>query len=291
MKVGYVVSRFPTDAETFILRELNAVDSFDGIEVELFSLYAPAEPFVHPAARHWVERPHRPTARHALAAMAYWLLRRPLRIIGAVGAVVRGHLRSPAVLARALVTLPLAAAHARRAAREEVDHLHAHFASYPALSAWLCRRFTGVSYSFTAHAHDIFVDTSFLARKVRDARFVVAISEHNRTCPARLRRWPVSAPVHVVHCGIDAAAYRFRPRLPPTDGPVRALCVASLQEHKGHAILFRALGRGARGSSGSGSTWSEGATRVHCRLSPASSGFTTASASSAASPSTRFHCG
>ena len=36
--------------------------------------------------------------------------------------------------------------------------MHAHFATYPALSAWLCRSLTGVSYSFTAHAHDIFVD-------------------------------------------------------------------------------------------------------------------------------------
>jgi glycosyltransferase involved in cell wall biosynthesis len=125
-------------------------------------------------------------------------------------------------------------------ADERVDHLHAHFATYPALSAWLCHRLTGVPYSFTAHAHDIFVDTSFLARKLRDARFVVAISDYNRRV---LREFggERDTPVHVVHCGIEPGAYGFRPRLPSAEGPVRALCVASLQEHKGHEVLLRAL--------------------------------------------------
>jgi colanic acid/amylovoran biosynthesis glycosyltransferase len=240
VKVGYVVSRFPTDAETFILRELNAVDRIDGIELALFSLYEPAEPFVHPAAERWLATPHRPSARRALAALGHWLRRRPLRLLASAGAVVAGTWRRPATLARALVTLPLAAEHARRVADERVDHLHAHFATYPALSAWLCHRLTGVPYSFTAHAHDIFVDTSFLARKLRDARFVVAISDHNRRVLGEFGG-DRDTPVHVVHCGIEPDAYGFRPRLPPAEGPVRALCVASLQEHKGHEVLLRAL--------------------------------------------------
>jgi glycosyltransferase involved in cell wall biosynthesis len=47
--------------------------------------------------------------------------------------------------------------------------------------------------------------------------------------------------VHVVHCGIDPGAYRYRGDRLPADGPVHAVCVASLQEYKGHAVLLRAL--------------------------------------------------
>ena len=244
MRVGYIVSRFPTDAETFILRELNAVDALPEMDVLLFSLYRPAEPFVHPAAERWTHTPHRPTAWRALGACAHWLVRRPLRLLSSAAAVVAGSVRSPATLARALVTLPLAAEHARRADADGIEHLHAHFATYPALSAWLCHRLTGVPYSFTAHAHDIFVDTSFLGRKVNDARFVVAISEYNRGVLSGFGG-DRDTPIHVVHCGIEPEAYRFRPRLPPADGPVRALCVASLQEHKGHEVLLRALANDA----------------------------------------------
>ncbi len=47
-----------------------------------------------------------------------------------------------------------------------------------------------------------------------------------------------------MHCGIGTAAYDFRPRRLPETGPIRALCVASLQEYKGHRHLIEALARG-----------------------------------------------
>jgi colanic acid/amylovoran biosynthesis glycosyltransferase len=50
-----------------------------------------------------------------------------------------------------------------------------------------------------------------------------------------------STPVYVVHCGLDPAAYPFRLRALPRAGPLRAVCVASLQEYKGHHVLLRAL--------------------------------------------------
>ena len=117
--------------------------------------------------------------------------------------------------------------------------MHAHFASYPALAAWVAWRLTDVPYSFTAHAHDIFIHQRFLARKARDALFVVAISDFNR----RFIRSgaPDSAPIHVVHCGVDPAAYAFRPPDFGGDGPLRALCVAALREYKGHRVLLDAL--------------------------------------------------
>src|SRR4029079_9087542 len=113
--------------------------------------------------------------------------------------------------------------------------------TYPLLSAWLCHRLNGVPYSFAGHAHDLFVDQSFLRRRVADARFAVAISDYNRRFLTA--RTDGRTPVHVVHCGIDPAAHRWRPRA-PTARPVRALCVASPQEHKGHDVLLRALAYG-----------------------------------------------
>jgi colanic acid/amylovoran biosynthesis glycosyltransferase len=153
--------------------------------------------------------------------------------------VVRGYARKPSMLARALVTVPLATAHARDLERLEVDHVHAHFASYPALAAWLAWRLTGIPYSFTAHAYDLYIHQLFLARKARDARFVVAISDFNR----RFIRSgaPEAAPIHVVHCGVDPAAYAFRARALAPARPLRALCVAALREYKGHRFLLDAL--------------------------------------------------
>jgi len=243
MRVAYLVSRFPHVTETFIVRELEAVDEDPELDIELLSLFPTVDPTVHPIARRWTDRLRRPSTRESAAAVAWWLLRRPLRFAVAVATVAIQSARRPGILGRSLVTLPIAAAHARRLHAEPVDHIHAHYATYPALAAWFCHRLTGVSYSFTVHAHDIFVHQEMLARKIADASFVVAISEFNR-------RFLVpyggdsTTPVEVVHCGIDPDAFEFRPRIAPASGPVRAACVASLQEYKGHEVLLRALAQG-----------------------------------------------
>jgi glycosyltransferase involved in cell wall biosynthesis len=110
------------------------------------------------------------------------------------------------------------------------------------LAAWVCHRLTGIGYSFTAHAHDLYVDRSMLPEKVADARFVVTISEFNRALLDEAN--DCGTPIEVIHCGIDVAQYVYRSREIPDHGPVRALCVASLQEYKGHRFLFKALAAG-----------------------------------------------
>jgi glycosyltransferase involved in cell wall biosynthesis len=238
VKIAYVVSRFPLSSETFILRELSALDG--QIEIELLALFPATRPFAHPDARPWLARMRLPSATQAARASAWWLARRPLALLGCAARLAWDYRRHPKLLAKALATLPLAAAHARTVRRSGVQHVHAHFATYPAIAAWACRRLTGVGYSITAHAHDVFVDQSPLGTLIGEASFVVTISEFNRAFLARYTRGG-AVPLHVVHCGIDPGAYAFRPRQVPPEGPVRVLCVASFEEYKGHRYLLEAL--------------------------------------------------
>ena len=242
MKVAYLVSRFPIATETFILRELIAVQRELGTDVELMSLFGSRKAFAHPAAAPFVARLRRPGAREALAGVAWALATRPRALAGAVGHVLRAYRRSPDRLARALVTTLIATAHARTAARLQLDHIHAHWANLPALAAWVVQRLTGVSYSITPHAHDIFIDQTNLRSLVDDAAFVVAISEYNRFF---LRGHSSGhTPLPVIRYGIDLQRFAFEPKPIPDQGPVRALCVASLAEQKGHRVLFDALALG-----------------------------------------------
>lgn len=156
-----------------------------------------------------------------------------------VAAVVGDYWRRPAVLARALVAVGVAAAHARTIHAQRLDHIHAHFATYPALAAWFIARLTGVPYSFTAHAHDLFVYQEGLARKVDGAAFVVAISEFNRNFLAD--EVGATTPVHVVRCGVIPERYERKVAQIPEHGPVRGACVAGLRDYKGHRYLLEAL--------------------------------------------------
>lgn len=238
MKVAYIVSRFPTVSETFIVRELDGVAAREDVDPELFSLFRGQAAVLHPATARWAGRFRRRGPLRSLPAIAWWLGRRPLRLASSVALVVGGHWRRPDRLAKALVTVAIGAGYARDLRALGVEHVHAHWATYPALAAWLCRRLTSIPYSFTAHAQDLYVDQSFLAAKARDARFVVAISEFNRRF---LSPWAADGRVEVVHYGLEVERYDFRPRAPAPEGPVRMLCVATLRDYKGHAVLFEAL--------------------------------------------------
>jgi colanic acid/amylovoran biosynthesis glycosyltransferase len=245
MVIAYVASRFPEVTQTWMLRELDGVESDPRFECELLSLFPPMKrtATVHPAAEPWMARFRRPHPGRAVLDTLWWLGRAPGRLLTAIAMVIGGYARHPALLLRALATVPIAAAHARSLATLGVDHLHAHTATYPLLAAWLCHRLTGVSYSFTAHAHDIFVDQSFLRPRLAAADFAVAISDFNRGFLAAYGGDRV-APVYVVRCGIEPSAYRFRERAPEPTGPVRALAVGGLKDYKGHGVLLEALASG-----------------------------------------------
>jgi glycosyltransferase involved in cell wall biosynthesis len=101
------------------------------------------------------------------------------------------------------------------------------------------KRLTDIPYSFTAHAHDIYVDQRLLREKTAEAAFVATISEYNRAVIARHCR-PVDVPkLHVVHCGVDTELF-----IPPTrrarSGPWRIVCVGSLEPKKGQRYLVEA---------------------------------------------------
>jgi len=67
--------------------------------------------------------------------------------------------------------------------RLQPAHLHAHFATWGARAAQLAGTSTGIPYSFTAHARDIYgdnVDRAALVERIAGARFVVTVTEFNR---------------------------------------------------------------------------------------------------------------
>lgn len=240
LRIAYLVQRFPVTSETFIVREMNAINAREDLDITLMALLPSTDKFLHEAARPWLNRLRRPGLTEAIRATGYWLVHRPLRLLRATIRVAAGGWRHPQTLARSLVTLPLAAAHARTVRAEGIEHVHAHFAALPTLAAWLCSRLCDVPYSFTAHAHDIFACQDLLGMKVEEAKFVVTVSEFNRRFLYEYGGGQ-STQIVVSHPGVDPCEYEFRDRVIPSEGLIRALCVGSLVEQKGHTVLLEAL--------------------------------------------------
>ncbi|RPH60873.1 MAG: colanic acid biosynthesis glycosyltransferase WcaL, partial [Chloroflexi bacterium] len=127
---------------------------------------------------------------------------------------------------------------AERMQAEGVTHIHAHYATHPALAAWIIHNLTGIPYSITVHAHDIYVNQTMLEPKIRGARFVAAISEYNRQFLGKhLGPWAVEK-THIVHCGIQPERYQPAPQ--EKAGMFEVVSIGSLQPYKGQRHLIEA---------------------------------------------------
>jgi colanic acid/amylovoran biosynthesis glycosyltransferase len=239
LRVAYVMSRFPKLSETFVLRELLAVEGL-GVRVDVYPLMRHAEALVHPEAEPLVRRArYLPFLSVAIIRSNLALLRRrPRAWFGALWAVVRGNWGSANLLVGGLGIFPKAVHAARLMEADGVDHVHCHFATHPALAGFLVHRLTGIPFSFTAHGSDIHVDRHMLPDKVAEAAVVVPISDFNRRVILD-ECGPAAAPkLVVVHCGVDPGVLRPRPAQAP--GPLTVVCVGTLHEVKGQRHLVEA---------------------------------------------------
>jgi glycosyltransferase involved in cell wall biosynthesis len=129
---------------------------------------------------------------------------------------------------------------ARQMSTEKIAHIHAHYATHPALAAWIINQISGIPYGITVHAHDIFVDKSMLFRKMVDAKYIVAISEFNREFLDELFGSRITEKIHVIHCGIFPEMYVSKIEKAQKSEIYQLLSIGSLRSYKGFTFLLDA---------------------------------------------------
>jgi colanic acid/amylovoran biosynthesis glycosyltransferase len=237
-RIGYVLKRYPRYSETFIVNEILAHEAA-GAEIEIFSL----RPFDDPHFQDTIARVRAPVR---------YLLTQPRRssdlwaLVQEATRATGGWASLDAARGEEVEDLYQALLIARHARQKGLQHLHAHFGTTATTVARLAAHFSGLPFTFTAHAKDIFhesVRPDDLARKLREAAAVVTVSDYNL---AYLRRvyGPAAARVHRVYNGLDLDHFRFEPS---QARPPRVVAVGRLVEKKGFADLVEACALLARG--------------------------------------------
>ena len=244
MTVAFILKGYPRLSESFIAQEIAALEA-RGLAIEIVSLRHPTDRDVHPVhgeiaapVTYLPEYLHREPAR----VLAAWRRARRLPGYAAAHRVWRADLardRSVNRLRRFGQACVLAVEVAPR-----VGWLHAHFLHTPASVARYAALMTGLPWSGSAHAKDIYTSPDWeLAEKLADCRWLVTCTAANRDHLARL------APpgrVSLVYHGLDLARWPPGPARPPRDGsapddPVTLVAVGRAVEKKGLDDLLAAL--------------------------------------------------
>ncbi len=244
--IGVFISMFPELHETFILRELVALER-RGVPFTVYSLQHPRDEItLEDAKRLSRERTEYANLVSLTALYAFFatLLTRPIKLLSTMATFAWIGRDRPLDVIKGLGALPLILQFGRHAQRHGIRHLHGHWANVPTTACWMLHRILGFSWSAAIHGEDIFSANRFLPYKLDSASFSVVCSGY--FCDHLQHKIGVQHPdnIHLNYHGLDpdvmtlSAQTAFKPRA-ATD-PFQIVSIGRLVPTKGHDTLLRA---------------------------------------------------
>jgi colanic acid/amylovoran biosynthesis glycosyltransferase len=173
-RIAYILLWFPKPSETFIFREVVNLLKM-GLDLKVFTLYGPLTRDLSPEMKllaPQIERLGLPSLRFFWKDFLYWWKRQPEVIRRLLRTLLPGRWSNPEREGESMWGALCGFHLARRFRAEQITHIHAPWACGPATAAWVASHLTGIPYSFTGRAHDVFTPDSLLPEKVRDAELV-----------------------------------------------------------------------------------------------------------------------
>lgn len=246
--IAYVLPLFPKVSETFIINEVDRLQS-EGIDVLPISI---DESDALEETRHERASSLEAETEYAMdyppgrfVLYTFWfLVLSPRRFFETVLLNWRfGALPSVSRLGRLYKAIIVA----RLVEETDTEHIHGHW-TLPSNTALLAAHLTGRSFSFTLHAHDIYEELPALAedRDFPSAQYKIERAEFIFTCTARNRdhlksEFDLAAEkvIHVYH-GVDID--QFTPSERPATVPPQLLSIGRLVGYKGFDRVVDACG-------------------------------------------------
>lgn len=235
-RVALLFTRYPVATETFLQREVLTLCSLGDAPLLLALWPAPDRKLSVPFPPDHVFGPLQLSG--LIWAIPYWLCRNPKAMCRIAAMVLR--LKRITLLNVAENLLGFAYAITRaRSLTGSCTHLHAVWASAPAAAAWALHALTGISYSMSGHAYDLYEDggDGLLEEKVCEAAFIRTSTEEGK------RRWLQFGArrdqVEVIRRGLPEMP-GLSPKPPPV-APYRILSVGRFVEKMGYAFLLEVL--------------------------------------------------
>lgn len=241
LKVAYILHRFPSLTETFILREMCRIRE-ERVEINIFSLLPPKHTTVHEQATEWLPVTHYGPylSLKVLKAQLHFLRRSPRRYLRALAKTIWQTYREPVVLLGVLALFPKIIFFARQMEELEIDHIHAHFVWLGGIAAGVVADVLDITFTIHPHAFGLFERNQQNVRiELENASKIVTISNYHRTYIAKLCAGIDSEDIELVHLGVDTDHFRPASKL-SNRRSIRILSIGRFIEKKGHGFLIDA---------------------------------------------------
>ena len=203
--VGYILKTFPRYSQTFILNEIIEHQN-SGCDLEIFALRRPKESVFHPDLAKVNSKIHYFDDDSSKSDLFWAQIQQSCVLIPDF----MGRLKT--MTSESVEQIQLPQKIAVRAREAGITHFHAHFGNVASQVARLASSLSGVPFSFTAHAKDIYhrnVDKNTFQKIVDHAETVVTVSHANKSYLVRDLEVPADK-VQVVYNGLQLDDWEFR---------------------------------------------------------------------------------
>ena len=173
-ETAYILLWFPKPSETFVFNEVINLREM-GLPLKVFTLYGKLTRNLSPemrSASNSVERLGIPYLTKIHADILFWWKRDRRLVYRVLRTFFIRRWRGLEKTGENFWAFLCAFRLARRFEEEGIEHIHAPWAGGPATAAWIASCLTGIPFSFTARAWDIYPPDSVLKEKIRDATLV-----------------------------------------------------------------------------------------------------------------------
>ena len=241
-RLAFLLGTFPALTETFILGEIQALCA-QGVELHLFALRRPKGVQQTPEGADLAANTH---YSPCFVSWDLWgpnlraLRRSPARYLRILGSLLVRTLLNPIHCIKSLGLFPAAVAFAEVIRERGIEHIHAHWATYPATVAYIISRLLNIPFSFTAHIYDATLIRAMMREKFRRAEFVVTCTRWNRQLITAIAP-EAKAKILVNYHGISLD--KFVPngrRVSQNQDKLHILSCGSLYPRKGFSDLLEA---------------------------------------------------
>jgi colanic acid/amylovoran biosynthesis glycosyltransferase len=240
-RIAYILLWFPKPSETFIFREV--VDLWKmGAPVTVYTLYGELRKKLSPemaSVSHKVKRLGIPFLLRLFKDLHYWWGRDRRTTLQLFRTIPIRRWRSLEVGGENIWAFLCGFTLARLFQSDTIDHIHAPWANGPATAALVASKLTGIPYSFTGRAVDIYPPDGALEEKIRDASFVTT---ETMTNVPYLQQYAGShlEKIRGIYNGVPLE--RFSEAAVPMKSPYRILALGRFDRIKAFHVLIRACG-------------------------------------------------
>jgi len=244
--LGYILKGYPRISETFISNEILLLEKM-GFKLRLFPMRQPRENFCHASVKEIkAQVDYLPTElfydfSRLISANIFLATKRPIAYRNTLQFAAEG-IRDKKKLATLKHLLQAGyLTNSQLLTDKTIVHLHGHFAHSPTSVTLFASLLSGIPFSFTAHAKDIYTSSKDkLKRKIERAKFVTTCTSHNAEYLKNIAD-NTSTPIFCIYHGIDIGLFQHQRHKGQPFPPYQLLTIARLTEKKGLPTLYKAL--------------------------------------------------